>query len=67
MSRQYSGKKVVLVGHIYENIEDVSKRGEKKGSSARELMGEFLPSIPKDLRREIKFESEEQGINKEML
>lgn len=62
MSKQKSGKQVVFVGHLYESIEDVTKKCEKEGSFAKEEIGKFLLSIPKDLRRKIKFESEEHGF-----
>ncbi|BHH83675.1 hypothetical protein [Desulforhopalus sp. 52FAK] len=62
MSKQNSGKKVVLVGHLYENVEEVLKKEGKNEGSIKDDMGKFLLSIPKDLRRKIKFESEEQGF-----
>lgn len=61
MSKQNIGKKVVLVGHLYENVEEVLKKEGKNDGSVKDDMGKFLLSIPKDLRRKIKFESEEQG------
>ncbi len=62
MSKKNSVKKIVLVGHLYENIEDVSQKDAKKSGTVKDEMGKFLLSIPKDLRRKIKFESEEQGF-----
>ena len=57
------GKKIVLVGHLYEgnNENDVQETTEQSDAPATE-MGKFLLSIPKDLRRKIKFESDEKGF-----
>jgi len=62
MSKQNNGKKVVLIGHLYENMEGIPQNDHEKGGVSKEEMGKFLLSIPKDLRRTIKFESEEQGF-----
>lgn len=59
-------KKVVLVGHIYETNsegnESEMKRSSTKDNKVKEEMGKFLLSIPKNLRRDIKFESDERGF-----
>jgi len=64
--KKNKGKKVVLVGHLYEQEEQGNKKSRDRGSTKAEKpkveMGKFLLSIPKDLRREIKFESDERGF-----
>ncbi len=62
-------KKVVLIGHLYEQdpqqLQNVKKHAAKERIKTKEPkidMGKFLLSIPKDLRREIKFESDERGF-----
>jgi len=59
-------KKVVLVGHIYETSSEKSKQEMSRDSAkiriVEEEMGKFLLSIPKDLRRDIKYESDERGF-----
>jgi len=64
--KKNKGKKVVLVGHLYEQEKEKKKpvQGRKppKKEKPRVEMGKFLLTIPKDLRREIKFESDERGF-----
>ena len=64
--KKNKGKKVVLVGHLYEQEKQGNKKSRGRGSTKAEKpkveMGKFLLSIPKDLRREIKFESDERGF-----
>ncbi len=64
--KKNKGKKVVLVGHLYEQEEQGNKKSRARGSTKAEKpkveMGKFLLTIPKDLRREIKFESDEKGF-----
>ena len=62
MSKKNSGKKVILVGQLFENMDDAFQEDNKKRGPTKDEMGKFLLSIPKDLRRKIKFESEEQGF-----
>jgi len=63
--KKQKGKKVVLVGRLYEP-EKEKKKAQGKSSTKKATptveMGKFLLSIPKDLRREIKFESDERGF-----
>ena len=64
--KKNKGKKVVLVGHLYEQGEQGNKKSRGRDSTKAEKskveMGKFLLTIPKDLRREIKFESDERGF-----
>jgi hypothetical protein len=66
--KKNKGKRVVLVGRLYEKSgkakesEKSTRRKAGPTSKKRSEMGKFLLSIPKDLRREIKFESDERGF-----
>jgi len=65
-NRKKKGKEVVLVGCLYEKQSKCKKNYSKKSSktdTSKVEMGKFLLSIPKDLRREIKFESDEKGYS----
>lgn len=62
-------RKVVLVGYIYEENKkkakskkiDVPSNQDDPSVFTKEI-GKFLLSIPKDLRRDIKFESDLEGF-----
>lgn len=57
------GRKVILVGHLYEESDYISKDNKPEQSKeTKDQMGKFLLSIPKELRRQIKFESDAQGF-----
>lgn len=66
MAKRKVKKKVVLVGHIYEASNEgnelETKRNATKDIKTKDEMGKFLLSIPKSLRRDIKFESDERGF-----
>lgn len=66
MAKRKIKKKVVLVGHIYETSSEGKelemKRNATKDIKTKDEMGKFLLSIPKSLRRDIKFESDERGF-----
>jgi hypothetical protein len=67
--KKNKGKRVVLVGRLYEKSGKVKesekstrRKAEPTSKKRSDEMGKFLLSIPKDLRREIKFESDERGF-----
>ena len=56
------GKKVVIVGHLYEeDSEEGNNKNTEHLSKPSIEIGKFLLTIPKDLRREVKFEADEKG------
>ena len=65
VKKQNKKKKIVFVGHIYETTSEESKKDNTTNANKirpKEEIGKFLLSIPKDLRRDIKFESDEKGF-----
>ncbi len=56
----------MLVGRLYEKEKGSQKAFPQNKSPVKTApkveMGKFLLSIPKDLRREIKFEADEKGF-----
>ena len=60
-------RKVVLVGHIYETDDEKSQQEKSRDRGKikkveEEEMGRYLLSIPKGLRRDLKYESDERGF-----
>jgi hypothetical protein len=57
------GKKVILIGSLYEDIpQEEEPKDLLKKENQHVDMGKFLLSISKDLRRDIKFESDKKGF-----
>lgn len=56
------GKKVVFIGSLYDDYPQDEGDKDLITKSNHVDMGKFLLSIPKDLRRSIKFESDEKGF-----
>jgi hypothetical protein len=64
-NRKKKGRKVVLVGRLYEKDKEqktITRNNSAEPKKTKVEMGKFLLSIPKDLRREIKFEADEKGF-----
>ena len=52
-----------MVGELYEDHNgEITKHSPKSKKDEKVEMGKFMLSLPKDLRRKIKFESDEKGF-----
>lgn len=61
--RKKKEKKVIFIGSLYEDSPKEEGAKDSSKSTTKHIdMGKFLLSIPKDLRRNIKFESDEKGF-----